>query len=131
MKILWLDDEPRRVASFQEALALQGHEVSLVESVDDLENRLRTEQGWQVVLLDVMLPTGKYDVEDANAGLDTGLLIARKLSDELPNLSVILLTNRADVDWLMEKSGARVLRKSEISPWELGPLLSGDPTSDL
>ena len=131
MKILWLDDEPRRVSSYQEALAIQGHEVALVESIDELESRLKTENGWQVVLLDVMLPIGEYDVEGTNAGLDTGLLIARKLHDELPNLSVTLLTNRADVDWLAEKSGVRVLRKSEVSPWDLGPLLSGDLRSDF
>src|SRR6266496_6633093 len=126
MRILWLDDEPRRVEPFHDALVFQGHDVALVQSIEELETRLRTEHGWHMVLLDIMLPTGEYSVEDAQGGLDTGLLIAKKLRDELPSVQVVFLTNRIDVAWLTEKSGARVLRKSEISPWELGPLLGGD-----
>jgi len=130
MRILWLDDEPRRVEAFHDALVFQGHDVVLVQSIEELETRLKVEHGWHVILLDIMLPTGEYSVEDAQGGLDTGLLIAKKLRDELPSLEVVLFTNRVDADWLTEKSDARVLRKSEISPWELGPLLGGDPTSD-
>ncbi len=122
MKVLWLDDEGRRVSVYSDALGLCDHEVKVVGTLKQFRERLQ-EGGVQVVLIDVMLPTGQFDLVQTDYGSKTGLIIAREVQTTYPGIRVILFTNHHDTRHMAEMSGLTVLSKMEMSPWDLNKIL--------
>ncbi len=122
MRVIWIEDEPVQVSAYAEALRFHGHEVEIVQELEEFEKRIQSGK-FDIALLDVMLPSGIFDIEQSRNGLDTGLLVARRLSQLIPEMAFILLTNRSDAAQLAKEYGLKVLRKIDISPWELPALL--------
>ena len=122
MRVIWIEDEPLRVSAYVEVLRINGHEVELVQDIEEFQDRIQT-GGFDIALVDLMLPTGKFDVERARNGLDTGLLVVHKLREFSPDVRFVLFTNRSDAEFLGKEYGLKVLRKIDVSPWDLPALL--------
>jgi CheY-like chemotaxis protein len=124
MKILWLDDEIQRVTPYCDSLAESGHEITLVSDITEF-NEMLANGGWDIVLLDVIMPIGDFGAEESGEGLGTGLVLATRLRQALPDLRIILFTNRMDLASIGEKLDVEVLHKVAVSPWDLEEILYG------
>jgi CheY-like chemotaxis protein len=79
------------------------------------------------ILLDIMMPPGeKYQDEDTNEGLKTGVLLYQDLRRLCPRVPVIVLTNVEDQETLRlfdEGPLLKVVQKLDYPPVELAALV--------
>lgn len=102
-RILWLDNDPAYLGTYEEALLENGFEVKLVTNVTSAERLLETET-YDLLILDVMIPTKTeaeenfYPPEATDFGLKTGLLFYCRMKPKLDqNMTpVLVMTVRLD-----------------------------------
>lgn len=98
MKILFIDDERRRMDIFAMELELSGKEVIYCSEV---------QTGWDVfvnnqtkislIILDIMMAPGNlFDKESSEDGLRTGILMFERIREQAAEIPVIIFTNVSD-----------------------------------
>jgi DNA-binding NarL/FixJ family response regulator len=123
--ILMIDDEPRGISSYKEELVLSGYRVVHERKVDDaLRVLAREDAGLELVILDIMMPTGEQfrDDEAVQMGLRTGVRLYETIRAKAPALPVIILTNVSDprtVERFSQERGCLFLQKTDCLPYEL------------
>lgn len=118
--ILIVDDEPWFVGPLTEALADAGFTTQLASTPDECMKALAGGQRIEAVVLDVMLPPGSLDPREVDYGVNTGLVLLRRIRERHPNVPVILHSVRRDFE-LPEKERVLtlVMSKSETRLEEL------------
>lgn len=102
-RILWLDNDPAYLETYEEALKESGFEVEIVTTVTAAERLIESKE-YDLLLLDVMIPTKNeaeenlYPPETTDSGLKTGLLFYRRMKAKLDQLKtpVLVMTVRLD-----------------------------------
>ena len=102
-QILWLDNDPSYLETYDEDLKESGFEVTIVTTVTAAE-RLVENKRYDLLLLDVMIPTKSeaeeklYPPEITDAGLKTGLIFYRRVKGKLDeqHTPVLVMTVRLD-----------------------------------
>ena len=125
MKILWVEDEPEAMKYFRYALENDGHEVRFAETIDEVRSALAAGFEPDMTLVDIMMPTGKYDAAEADFGMGTGLLVAKEIRESNPEMKIVLVTNRTGIappDAL--GPDVRVLYKPQMSPRDFAKVLT-------
>ena len=127
MKILFIDDEKRRMEPVVEELELlQKHKVIFEYEVDSAVKLIEdTTKEFDVFIIDVSMPPGReFRGEDTYGGARTGVHLYDLIRKTRPNAKVVILTNVADRG-LAERFGkedpslCRFIRKASILPFEL------------
>jgi CheY-like chemotaxis protein len=101
--ILWIDNDTHYLAPFRAALHDSGFEVTTAETVSEATNLL-TKGNYNLVLLDVMMPTTArdeaegYGVELSDFGYKTGLAFYVKNRDLLLHLGVPVMVTTVRLD---------------------------------
>lgn len=126
MRILFVDDEFRRMRMYVEELTETGHEVVFKDNVDDALKTLRDEsESFDLVIVDIsMSPGSEYRFEDTDGGSRTGIALYDTIRHERPGLKVMVFTNVSDrrLAERFAKESARVCRfarKPDILPFQL------------
>jgi CheY-like chemotaxis protein len=98
MRIMFIDDEARRMRVYVEELTEAGHEVIFRDSVDSALETLRDEsERFDLAVVDISMPTGaEYRFEDTDGGSRTGLALYDTIRREWPALKVLVFTNVYD-----------------------------------
>jgi CheY-like chemotaxis protein len=100
VKILFIDDEKRRMDSFAMELQLSDNEVIFCHDVDTAWNYfVKNCEQIQLIILDIMMPYGNLFKEDSDSteeGLRTGNLLYQKIRESTPDLPVVIFTNVSD-----------------------------------
>ena len=99
--ILFVDDERRIMDSYLQYLrammAPHNYQVEFVSDIDEavtfFERNLET---LDLVILDIMMPPGKFTSERTNGGLKTGLAFYEKVREVSKDLPIIIFTNFFD-----------------------------------
>jgi CheY-like chemotaxis protein len=92
-KILFIDDDFKRVDSHAEMMRVAGYEVNLQESAEGALEGFRTrKEDHDVVILDMMMPRGEFTQEETRHGRVTGLVLLEKLREISKDIPVIVLT---------------------------------------
>jgi len=110
---------------YTRALRDSGYKVVEVVGPDSAKEVLSSEgESFDLVILDIMMPPGKaYEKADTLNGLRTGILLAKTIQSEYPNLPVLVLTNVQNPDTLSQlrqiPSVKRTLCKPDCTPFEL------------
>jgi CheY-like chemotaxis protein len=105
--ILWLDNDEAQTTAYVNALTRTGNTVKVVTRISECErllNESQTSQRYDLLILDVMIPTRneeeekKYDPSTTERGMATGLAIFREWSARLETMGtkVLALTARLD-----------------------------------
>jgi predicted nucleotide-binding protein len=91
-KVLFIDDDVYAMRSYVMALERSSFGVVAVGSVDAA---LKEAQGthFDVIVVDLMMPSGSLDMLSTGAGLETGIEITRKLKEISPGTKIVCLTN--------------------------------------
>src|SRR5882762_3523780 len=114
MRIMFIDDERRRMRVYIEELQDAKHEVLLQDNVDEaLEILRKATECFDLIVLDVSMPSGKeYKFEDTNGGSRTGLVLYDTIRHLQPDLKIIVFTNVSDrgVAERFRKEDARLCR---------------------
>lgn len=125
MKILFVDDEQRRMKPVIAEIEFRGHNVTFESTVDPALVRLGdSRQQFDLVILDVSMPSGKeFGNLDTDGGARTGVSFYGKLRAMCPSLKVVVYTNVADrgVEQYFEKENrmlCRFIRKPSVLPFE-------------
>lgn len=127
--ILFVDDEARRVESYQEACEDAKMEVRVLSNVDKAWRFIEKESSQiELVVLDVMMPTGdRYEGSPAAlGGIRTGLSFYRDLRNSHPELPIMILTqsNDGEIDKTVGHDRWTALhRKQSVLPTELPELI--------
>lgn len=118
--IIIVDDNPFSMRAYKSALSLKGFSVIVVSTVAEFLELFEKTKDIEALILDVMLPPGPFDLHDAKDGLDTGLLLLKKIREANSELPVVLLTVRRDLNYSLEGDSKTILLlKGEISPFDL------------
>jgi CheY-like chemotaxis protein len=134
MRIMFIDDDHRRMRKYVDALESNKHEVIFQENVDLALATLRDQrEHWDMVVLDISMPPGKeFKFEDTIGGTRTGLPLYDMIRRVRPDLKIVAFTNvnvqdpriaehfRDEDDRL-----CRLVRKPENLPIQFAKLVKG------
>lgn len=130
MKILFIDDERRRMAYVVEELQYAGYEVLFQDDVDSALAFLRDlSERFDLVVLDISMPPGtEFKFEDTDGGSRTGMALYDTIRSLRPFLKIVVFTNVSDRR-VAERFGnedarlCRFVRKPDILPFQFAELV--------
>lgn len=112
--IMILDDEPWFIEAYSTALEFSGFSVTVSRTEEEFFAALAECGNPEAVIIDVMLP-GNWE-----AGLGT----AHRLRQLQPNVPIVFLTNRDDIQSLAwEDAMTSALCKRDVGPVDLAAVL--------
>ena len=92
-KILFIDDDVKRVSSHIEMLQMEGYEVETEASAQKaLEAFMKNPSGYSLIILDIMMPKDEFTRQETNFGRNTGLVLLEKLRGISKDIPIIVLT---------------------------------------
>lgn len=116
--ILFIDDDYKRMGSFEEMLNIEGYAVKFITSAKEVLEEFRLHKdNYGVIILDIMMPKGEFTREETNYGRTTGLVLLEKLRQISKDIPIIVLTVLRDPS-VMEKA-----RKLGVNEYLLKPQL--------
>lgn len=129
MKILFIDDDRRRMRNYVDELVDNGFHVVFEDNVDHALTTFRAQSDFDLVVLDISMNPGKeYKFEDTVGGTRTGLALYDTIRAERPDLRIVALTNvpnprvaehfARDSDRLW-----RLVRKPDVLPRQFASLV--------
>lgn len=96
--VLFVDDDPFRSMYYVRALQAQNLDVDYTSDIDDALTLAGT-NGYDAVVIDVMMPYGEFfDEFETAGGYKTGIALAREMRESQPGALLIALTNSTDAD---------------------------------
>lgn len=118
MDILFIDDDFMSIEPTTEFLKLEGHDIDIVNNVQDALDRY-TCNCYDIVFLDIMFaPSDYFTFEETAGGRYTGLKLLeefRKIDDaKLRPIKIVMITNwrnEPQVEASCNKNNAAILRK--------------------
>lgn len=122
MKVLFIDDDRRRMNKYVRELEDNDYEVIFEDNVNDALTTLRSLKDLDLVILDISMPPGtEYKFEDTVGGTRTGLALYDTIRSERPELRIVALTNVSDsrVAEHFGKDGrgpGQLVRKPDVLP---------------
>jgi CheY-like chemotaxis protein len=135
VKLLFIDDDRRRMTKYVDELIENGYEVVFEDNVDLALATLRSHKDVDLVVLDISMPPGaEYKFEDTVGGTRTGLALYDTIRTERPELRIVALTNVPDprVAEHFARDNAslwRLVRKPDVLPRQfaefVGQFLTG------
>jgi CheY-like chemotaxis protein len=132
MKIMFIDDEPRRMQVYVEELEDAGHEVNFQDNVDSALTVLRNRsECFDLVVIDISMPSGaEYKFEDTDGGSRTGIALYDTIRKIWPDLKIMVFTNVSDrrvADRLANEDAQlfRFVRKPDTLPFQFVGLVEG------
>ena len=98
MKILFVDDESRRMRVYVEELQDAGNQVFFEDNVDSALAILRDNtQHFDIVVIDISMSTGAaYKFEDTDGGTRTGIALYDTIRRLRPDQKIMVFTNVSD-----------------------------------
>lgn len=94
MKILFIDDDRRRMRLYVDELVRSGHEVTFEDNIDQALATFRSRDDIDLVVLDISMDAGtEYRFEETGGGTRTGLRLYDTIRAERPELRIVVLTN--------------------------------------
>ncbi len=100
MKILLIDDDKVFSEPLVWRLNHEKHEVTYCQSIEDIldkDGKMKVPRP-DCILLDIMMPRGSYSKSETDAGKDTGLRLLTDIYKKNPNIPVVVITARGDLD---------------------------------
>lgn len=96
-KVLFVDDDVKRMTSHVEMLEDAGYAVDLVSDVDETLQQVQEKGGeYACVILDIMMPPGRFGADATDRGRHTGLPVLKEMRRLAPDLPIVVLTVIAD-----------------------------------
>lgn len=103
--ILFIDDEKRRMRSYVQELELSSYTVEFKSDVDSaLEYFENNKKEVELIILDIMMPTGKkfFNDNQSENGLRTGICFYQEIRKRATKLPIIIFTNVYDKNLLQD-----------------------------
>jgi CheY-like chemotaxis protein len=92
-KILFIDDDVKRISSHIDMLRMEGYEVESEPSAQKaLESFTKNPSGYCLIILDIMMPKDQFTREETKYGRETGLVLLKQLREISKDIPVIVLT---------------------------------------
>jgi len=130
MKVLFVDDDWRRLEHHVDELKERGFEVIFTNDVDDAVEKLRDlSNHYDLAIIDISMPPGKSLVfEDTIGGSRTGKALYELIRRLRPKLKIIALTNVPDISVAsffrsQDRSLCRFVRKPEALPFRFAEIV--------
>ncbi len=116
-KLLFVDDEAYQSRLYSDALLDGGFDVQIAESVDEALELARSDS-FDLILLDVMMPSGSFFEETETAGgFTTGKALARELAEIQPEAKIVAFTNSRDPEidaWFTKDDTVAYIQKQNV-----------------
>lgn len=127
-RILYIDDDMRRMRYYAEYLELEGYNVIYFDEVEPALKYI--EEGKEkidLIILDMIMPAKIFSKEDTNNYYETGLLLLKNIRKLLPKTPAIVFSVRSDLESIpgLSTLGVRkLLIKDETSPVRLTEIIN-------
>jgi predicted nucleotide-binding protein len=114
-RLLFVDDEQLATTLISTELGDAGFVVDTAASVD-AAIRLISSQVYDLVVVDVMMPPGSFDVSETKGGFETGIVLARHVRRLAPRARLVGLTqiHRPETERWFTRFADGFWRKSDI-----------------
>ena len=126
--ILFVDDDKLPMQYYVQALEKRGFEVQRYFEPDNaLEFIMKENTQIEVIIMDIMMPFGKYGADATKKGLITGVLLLDDIRKYCPNTPVIILTNVKNPKTHIkfeEGDLLKIIQKTDCPPFELVDLVN-------
>jgi CheY-like chemotaxis protein len=130
-RVVFVDDDKLITRFYKEVLVEDhGYTVEVYHRVGIFMDKLRQDRNWDAVVLDVMMPHSDYadlDYGQTDDGLLTGVFLAQKVRILMPQVPIVILTNRVTEDisgYLKEVAQLEIKSKFELPPFEFADYLN-------
>lgn len=125
-RILFVDDDFFAIRSYIDELLDAGFHVTPAETVEDALDLARSEV-FDLVILDVMMPPGKYfNTFETAGGFTTGKALAREIGEALPDAKIVAFTLSTDPEieaWFTKDESVAYFHKRDVLPRDLPRLI--------
>lgn len=127
--ILFIDDEPRIVEPYIEAISEKGFEVRVLTSVTEVDAFLEAREHIpKCIILDIMFPgEGDFSRTLTSDGLTTGMPLFASLRSYFPDVPVIIFTNASSISvkkFFQSQEKCSFYYKTDLLPCELANLVA-------
>ena len=124
--ILFVDEERNRIKPWVDTVAEAGYACRVIPTVDQLFDLIETSYSEiQAIVLDIMMPPGRFDLTETDGGLRTGIVVASALKTQLgADFPIVVLSIRDDFNDELESIGVPCISKSMDTPDDLIAFLS-------
>jgi predicted nucleotide-binding protein len=125
LKILFVDDDAFLCSTYIDALRDEGYEVVEAPGVRSALAQANT-RDFDAVILDIMLPPGKFSNFETQGGFKTGISLARELRNKLPEAGILALTMSTDPEvqaWFSSDDSLAYANKRDVLPRGLARLV--------
>ncbi len=126
--ILFIDDEPRRIEAYVQAVTDKGLDTLLLSSISEVTDFLSSPLVPSCVILDVVFPADKaLPLEMTSNGLASGMLLFASLRSHFPKSPVVVLTNSSSIavkQFFDDQDNCWFHYKTELLPRELAEVVA-------
>ncbi len=90
-EILYIEDEPYSMEYRIKMLKDKGYNVEIAEEVDSALKKLK--QKYDLILLDIMMPSGNLPENEVKGGYETGVALIKKIKESTnKNTPILVIT---------------------------------------
>jgi CheY-like chemotaxis protein len=125
MRVLFIDDEKRRMAPVIEEFQSLHHTIQFQDTVDGALKLIRNSaEQFDVVVMDISMASGQEFLrEETDGGARTGILLYEAIRQERPGQKIAVFTNVSDprvADRFMSEDHrlCRFVRKPDVLPFQ-------------
>jgi CheY-like chemotaxis protein len=117
-RIVWIEEDTYIIRSVVRPLEDRGYQIDVVENMHDALERIDDLKKCDLILLDIILPTGTVDWEEEN---HVGLAILRRLRAQGVTTPVIALTvvRKTETTEALHALGVKHILHKPVLPSEL------------
>lgn len=92
-KILFIDDELLEIEPYKTLLEMEGFLVEVIENPEEALTIITEKiDSYDLLILDIMMKCGKYDLKETRYGRRTGLKVLEEIRNITAKLPIIILT---------------------------------------
>jgi DNA-binding response OmpR family regulator len=118
MRIVWIDDDIDIIEPVSHGLVDDGHEITQIRTFQEALDSVETLKTCDLVLLDMILPSGDWD---GDFGYYPGVPLLRKLREEYEVTAPVIVFSVVDPNRIKEQLG-----ELNVADYVLKPALPGE-----
>ena len=90
-KVLLIEDDRFLIEDLQTFIEFEGHSCTIYSGADEVIEQIDRLSGFDVIILDIMMPRGKY-LQEENLDLKTGEILFQRIRAKYPDTRVLIIS---------------------------------------
>ena len=105
--VLLIEDDRCLIDDLKAFIEFEDHVCTVYSGPDQVIENLKELQGFDVIILDIMMRRGKY-LQEEDPDFETGELLYQRIREELPDTKILIISaknfNEMQIDFAKERN---------------------------